>query len=100
MKDQKQTSGPLLPSPAREILDYLVRHPDAQDTIDGILQWWVLDPGTRKSASKIADAVAQLSKQGFLEQKRSTDGAVFYRVSAHYLSTLRQRAIPKPSENE
>ena len=35
--------------------------------------------------------VAQLAEQGFLEQKPSADGQVFYRVSARYLSTLQQR---------
>jgi hypothetical protein len=91
MKDQKELSDPSLPSPAPEILDYLGRHPDAQDTIDGILHWWVLDAGIRKWAPKIAETVAQLVEQGFLEQKPSADGQVFYRVSAPYLSTLRQR---------
>jgi hypothetical protein len=91
MKEQKEPSDPRLPSPAAEILDYLARNPDAQDTIDGILHWWVLDACTRKWAPKIAETVAQLSEQGFLEQKLSADGQVFYRVSAHYLSTLQQR---------
>lgn len=81
---------PLLPSPAPEILDYLARHPDAQDTIDGILHWWVLDSCIRSWAPKIAETVGQLVEQGFLEQKPSTGGHVFYRVSPQYLSTLRQ----------
>jgi hypothetical protein len=81
---------PSLPSPAREILDYLARHPDAQDTIDGILHWWVLDACVEKWAPKIAETVAQLVEQGFLEQKRSADGNVFYCASPRYLSTLEQ----------
>jgi hypothetical protein len=81
---------PLLPSPAPEILDYLARHPHAEDTIDGILHWWVLDACVRKWAPKIAETVARLVEQGFLEQKRSADGNVFYRVSPYYLATLRQ----------
>jgi hypothetical protein len=91
MKDQKEPSYPSLRSPAPEILGYLARHPDAQDTIDGILHWWVLDACVRKWAPKIAETVAQLAEQGFLEQKPSADGQVFYRVSARYLSTLQQR---------
>jgi len=81
---------PLLPSPAPEILDYLAKHPDAQDTIDGILHWWVLDAYIQKWAPKIAETVAQLVEGGFLEQKRSADGNVFYHVSPHYLATLHQ----------
>lgn len=86
---------PSLPSPAPEILDYLARHPDAQDTIDGILHWWVLDSCIRKWSPTIAETVAQLVAQGFLEEKPSAAGDVFYRVSSQYLATLRQR----PPEN-
>jgi hypothetical protein len=82
---------PSLPSPAPEILDYLARHPDAQDTIDGILHWWVLDACLQKWATRIAETVAQLVDQGFLEQHRSADGNVLYRVSPHCLTTLQQR---------
>jgi len=91
---------PSLPSPAPEILDYLATHPDAQDTIDGILHWWVLDAHIRKWAPKIAGTVQQLVEQGFLEQKRSADGNVFYRVSPHYLATLQQRPPSNPIPND
>ena len=87
---------PSLPSPAPEILDYLARHPEAQDTIDGILHWWVLDACIRKWAPKIAQTVAQLVEQGFLEQSQAADGTVFYRVSPHYLATLQQRPPSNP----
>ena len=83
-------ADPRLPSPAPEILDYLARCPDAQDTIDGILHWWVLDAYVREWAPKIAETVAQLVEQGFLEQKRSADGNVLYHVSQHYREVLRQ----------
>ena len=84
-------ADPRLPSPAPEILDYLARCPDAQDTIDGILHWWVLDAYVREWAPKIAETVAQLVEQGFLERQRCADGNVFYRVSPHYLATLREQ---------
>jgi len=85
---------PKLASPAPEILDYLALQPDAQDTIDGILHWWVLDSCIRGWAPKIAETVAQLVENGFLEQKPSSDGRIFYHVSPRYLSTLRQRQSP------
>jgi hypothetical protein len=85
-------ADPRLPSPAPEILDYLARHPDAQDTIDGILHWWVLDACVRKWTPKIAGAVQQLVEQGFLEEKLSPDGQIFYHVSPRYLSTLQQQS--------
>jgi len=89
-------ADPSLPSPAPEILDSLARHPDAQDTIDGILHWWVLDACIRKWAPKIAETVAQLVDRGFLEERSSAGGQVFYRASSHYLATLQQR-LPRNS---
>jgi hypothetical protein len=83
-------SDPKLPSPAPEILDYLARHPDAQDTIDGILQWWMLDANIRNRA-KVEATVAQLVQQGLLEETQSSDGKVFYHVSQRYLATVQQR---------
>jgi hypothetical protein len=89
-------ANPPLPSPAPEILDYLARHPEAQDTLDGILHWWVLDSCVKRWAPRIADTVANLVEEGFLEEKPSPDGQTFYRVSAHYLSMLRKRPSPAP----
>jgi hypothetical protein len=82
---------PRLRSPARQILDYLARQPGSQDTIDGILHWWVIDTYVRKCAPKVAETVAQLVERGFLEEKPSSDGKIFYRVSPLYLSTLQER---------
>jgi len=78
-------------TPAPEILDYLARQPEAQDTIDGILHWWVLDSCIRKWGPKISKAVAELVEQGFLVEKPSPDGRIFYRVSPGYFATLQQR---------
>jgi hypothetical protein len=78
-----------LRSPALEILDYLVRQPEAQDTIDGILHWWLLDSCIRKWEPRITKTVAQLVERGYLEEKPSSDGKIFYRVNPVYLSTLR-----------
>ena len=85
---------PLLPSPAPEILDYLARKPGAQDTIEGILHWWVLEACIRNWAPKIAETVAELVERGLLEKKAS-HGKIFYRVSPRYLSALQQQRITK-----
>lgn len=69
-----------LPSPAPEILDYLARHPEARDTIDGILSWWVLEACIRKWAPKISNTVALLVERGLLEESQSADGRRYYRA--------------------
>jgi hypothetical protein len=85
---------PSLPAPAPEILAYLARHPDAQDTIDGILHWWVLDSCIRQWAPRIAATLQQLVDGGFLEQQPSADGRIFYRISRTYLAAITPRPSP------
>jgi hypothetical protein len=93
-------TNPPLRSPGPEILEYLARQPGAQDTIDGILHWWVLDAYIRNWAPKIAETVLQLVEQGFLEEKPSSDGKIFYHISPVYLSTLQQRPSPSSTPDD
>jgi hypothetical protein len=83
-------ADPQLPSPAPEILDCLAKRPGARGTIEDI-QWLVLDACIRNWAAKIPKAIAQLVERGFLEEKPSLDGKIFYHVSPRYLSSLQQR---------
>jgi hypothetical protein len=95
-------TDPRLPSPAPEILDYLARQPEAQDTIDGILHWWVLDSCIRSWTPKIRKTVAELVQRGFLVEKPSSDGRIFYCVSPLYLSNPEQQLPLKcdPDDDE
>ncbi len=89
-----------LQSPAQGILEYLAHHQDARDTIEGI-RWWVLETCIqaclRRAEPRIAEAVAQLVEQEFIEQERHADGRIFYRISPRYLAALQQQPS-HPSE--
>jgi hypothetical protein len=81
-------------SPAAEILDYLARHPQAQDTIEGILQWWVLEACVRKWAPQIERAVAELVAEGLLEEKKLADGRLMYGLSPQQRGVLQGERPP------
>ena len=66
-------------------MSYLARHPDAQDTVDGILDWWVSDSGPRTSNKRIARAIKQLVCQGALVARVNPDSRVTYRLAPAYL---------------
>lgn len=76
------------PSPASEILDYLSRHPNGQDTIEGILQWWVMEACIRKWEPKIDEAVAVLVEQGYLLEKTAADGRVYYCAGLRFRESI------------
>ena len=76
-------ADPRLRFPAPEILAHLTKQRGTQDTIDGI-QLGVLHACTQNWVAKIAKTVVELVELGFLEEKRSPDGKIFYHVSPRY----------------
>lgn len=63
---------------AREIERYLDAHPEAADTIDGVMQWWL--PATTAAVSRaIAErALAVLVEKGEIVSRTLVDGTVIY----------------------
>lgn len=75
---------------AREILAYLADHADAQDTLEGIVQWWLLERNIINRTEAVKQALDMLTQEGLMIQ--STDGD--FRV--HYsLNRERYEAIDK-----
>ena len=68
------------------IEDYLLQHPNAADSEQGIAKWWVPAMGLEASAQEVADALESLRGLGVLERKRLPGGRVVYRASGagHY----------------
>ena len=60
-----------------EILEYLDRHPEAQDTLEGIVEWWLLETRIQRAFAEVKTAIAELVELGFIK-------AVTTRKSVHY----------------
>jgi len=52
----------------RGILQYLVEHPDAKDTIEGILKWWLPD-GHRWGRGEVQKALDLLVSKAWLTKR-------------------------------
>ena len=66
---------------AREILTYLASHPDAQDTLDGIMQWWLLDQGNRYKPAIVQEVVKDLVLEGTILEKTIPGSPAVYRLN-------------------
>jgi hypothetical protein len=66
---------------SREILAYLVDHPGAQDTLDGILHWWLLEREIKFQTEKVKGALGNLVKKGLILKYKSGDSRIHYRIN-------------------
>jgi len=66
---------------ARAILDYFQKHPDAQDTLSGIAQWWLTDEQVKARTVTIQSALDDLIAKGFVLAQKGTDSQIRYRMN-------------------
>ena len=63
-----------------DVLDYLVRHPGAQDTVEGIAEWWVLEQQAARVVTGVEAALSDLVAKDFLVA-RASGGRTYYRLN-------------------
>lgn len=66
---------------ANEVLDYLVRHPEAQDTAVGIAEWWLLEQRIVEVVGNLEAVLSELVKKQFLIAAAGNDGRCYYRLN-------------------
>ena len=66
---------------AIQILSYLSTHRAAQDTIEGITEWWLLEQQLRQVVRKVKQALAELVAERIILERRGRDGRVHYRLN-------------------
>lgn len=76
---------------AHEILAYMVEHPKAQDTFEGIVQWWLLERQIRNWTVKIRAALAVLVEEGLVLERAGRDGRARYSINRGKLPQIRAR---------
>jgi hypothetical protein len=70
-----------LPKLARHILRYLREHPEAQDTVEGIMVWWVSERAIKQWLPEARRSLAALVTQGYLVKHTGADGQTLYRLN-------------------
>jgi hypothetical protein len=63
------------------ILAYLSDNPDAGDTFDGIVEWWLLDQRIKFETRNVSEAVSRLVSEGWIVEQEQADSRVIYRVN-------------------
>jgi hypothetical protein len=63
---------------ADDILTYLIEHPEAQDTLEGITEWWLLEQRIRYAVTEVDGALRNLVADDLLVTRQCADGRTYY----------------------
>ncbi len=63
------------------ILAYLERHPEAQDTLHGIIQWWLMEQEVRFQSDLVEEALRNLVKRDVIVEVVTTGSYLRYKVN-------------------
>ena len=76
---------------ALAILRYLAGHPAANDTFQGVSDWWLLEESTPRPRAEIQDALQELVAEGLVCETRGGDGQIRYRLCPGKLAAIQER---------
>jgi hypothetical protein len=66
----------------QKILDYLKHNPSAEDTLEGIAQWWLLEQQIRIERARVKAALKRMVERKLLIVRRGLDGRTHYRLNS------------------
>jgi len=64
-----------------EILAYLIDHPNARDTLEGIVEWWLLEQQIKFQTARVKDALSDLVARGLILEKKGSNSQIHYRIN-------------------
>jgi hypothetical protein len=66
---------------SQEILEYLRKHPEASDSLEGITEWWLLSQRINYEMERVKIAVLKLVKEGWVIEIGGRNSVVRYRFN-------------------
>lgn len=73
----------------QEILRYLIAHPDAKDTMDGILRWWLPKDLVGKSEGEVQEGLDVLVARRWLTERQTISSKTIFTVNKEKLEEIR-----------
>ncbi len=57
------------------VMEYLSEHPEAEDTLEGIAEWWVMRRQVRSEVAALREVLRRLTDRGVLEKIGTGDSS-------------------------
>ena len=77
-----RTDGRKAQETAKEILRYLVDHPEAEDTLEGIARWWLERRRIDQTVDEVGESLDLLVARGMVEVRLEKTRLARYRMNA------------------
>ncbi len=71
-----------------DILAYLSENPDAQDTLEGIAEWWLSEQTVKPSMTVVAEALTELVDRGLILARSGKESRTFYKVNRRRMKEI------------
>ena len=66
---------------ANDILAYLSKHPKSRATIEGIVEWWLLEEKIKFRKKKVEEALSELVEKELVFKQQGRDSLTHYRIN-------------------
>jgi hypothetical protein len=76
---------------ADEVLQYLLNHKRAHDTVEGIVAWWLSVQRIRYAISEVETVLRELVAHGFVISRKTSDGEIHYCMNPEEEQGIRRR---------
>jgi hypothetical protein len=74
---------------AIDVLAYLTRNAEAGDTLEGIVEWWLLDRRIRQGVAEVREALDELSAKQLIREHKRLDNRIHYRINRRKQKEIR-----------
>ena len=74
---------------ARQVLSYLYENVEAQDTFEGIVEWWLLEQRIKLRAAEVREALDELTAKKLLVVSAGRDSRTRYRINRRKAEAIR-----------
>jgi hypothetical protein len=65
----------------QDILSYLLTHTAAEDTVEGIVEWWLLEERIKHRIKEVQSVLDELVSQSLILAHESKDSKIRYRIN-------------------
>lgn len=69
-------------------MGYLIDNPDAQDTLEGIVEWWLLEKSIERGTVTVKEALAKLVDRSLILERVGSDLRLRYSINGDKLEEI------------